>query len=386
MRNEVLIVAGEASADRHAASLVKELRLSDPGLHFFGVGGKHLREQGLEVVIPAEQLNVVGLTDWFDKLWKVLEGFGALKRQVQLRRPRAAILLDLPDFNLRLAKHLKKLGVPVVYYISPQVWAWRKYRVRAIRNLVDKMLVVFPFEREFYNRLRIPAIFVGHPLLEQVQKRLKYRDTQVIRSSPRVAILPGSRTSELVHHTELVKELCYLLKKKYPQAQLRIPVASTLSFEQVSQRFQGCPVEVVTVDSREVIDWADVAAVASGTATLETALIGTPFTLFYRMSRLTRWAIQYAIRYRGFFCMANLLHGREVVREFLHERATARRVFEECVRLIEDEAYRRKMAQDLHACRVLLGDAGASQRAAKEVSRLLLRVSERGRQLVPSPV
>lgn len=371
MAVDILIVAGEASADLHGAHLVQALKRLCPDARFFGVGGKKLSSLGVEVCVPAERLNVVGGADWFDKIVDVLKAYRELKKEVARRQPAIAILLDLPDFNLRLARYLKRLGIPVAYYISPQVWAWRRYRTRTIRRTVDRMLVVFPFEKAFYEKQQIQTEFVGHPLLDHIVPRTVYRPQGEVVSAPRVALLPGSRTSELRNHASVLNGLATLLRAQYPGIEIRIPVASTLDEKVLREFFPDPRLQIVSGDSRQTIVWADIAAVASGTATLETAVLGTPFCLFYKMSQSTVWVIRYLIRYRRFFGMPNLLHGREVVREFLHEQATATGLFRECRQMIENEAYRRQITVEVSACRTLLGNPGASERAAHIIFKML---------------
>ena len=386
MKQEILIVAGEASADMHAAHLVQELKSLIPDAQYFGVGGRALAAEGMEILIPSSDLNVVGLADWREKLASVFAKFKALKKETSRRKPVLAVLLDLPDFNLKLSKHLKKIGVPVVYYISPQVWAWRRYRVRTIRKNIERMLVLFPFEKAFYEAHGVDAHFVGHPILENVESRTAHRSQDEVVRAPRIALLPGSRTSELRNHCEILKRLATGLKELYPDAQLRVPVASTLPWADVIAAFANSPITVTEQDSRETMRWADIAVVASGTATLETAIVGTPFCLFYKMSRTTAWLIKNVVRYRRFFGMPNLLHGREVVREFLHENATADALLQECRSLIGDERYRHKMAEDLAQCRSLLGEPGASRRAALQIHQVLRAQPARKASLVSAPV
>lgn len=385
MAPQILIIAGEASADLHGADLLKALREKLPAARFFGVGGRALAAAGLEVIVPADALNVVGVADWLDRAPTVLGAYRRVKKEAIQRRPDAAILLDLPDFNLRLSKHLKRQGIPVIYYISPQIWAWRKYRVKIIQKNIDKMLVVFPFEKAFYDRHGVDAEFVGHPLLDQVQTRSNYRNAESIQREPRIALLPGSRPSELRHHAELITQVARRLLDAYPWATLRVPVASTLTASQLRGFFPDPRIEVVEGDSRETLHWADVALVASGTATLETAMIGTPFALFYRLSPSTAWVVRHLIRYERFFGMPNLLHGKEVAREFLQEAATPDALYREAVRLIEEAPYREQVARDLRECRSLLGDSGAGRRAAETVLKVLRSQPIRGGSFVPAP-
>lgn len=384
MGHEILIVAGEASADLHASRLVAELRARRPELGFFGVGGKSLAQQGMQLSVKAERLNVVGIADWRDKVREVLGAYRDLKQEILRRRPQAAVLLDLPDFNLRLARFLKRQGIPVVYYISPQVWAWRRYRVRTIRRYVDKMLVVFPFEKKFYQERGVDVEFVGHPLLETLHSRAQTRPAAEVLAAPRIALLPGSRTSELRYHASLLQGLARRLLERYPAAEIRIPVAPTLSAHAIAEAIPHPAITLVEGDSRETLAWADCAVVASGTATLETALVGTPFCLFYRLSRTTSWIVRHLVRYRRFFGMPNVLLGGEIAREFLQEDATPDALMQECRWLIESAAYREWMAAQLKSVRCVLGSEGATERAATQVLRTVDRQPQGEVSSVPS--
>jgi lipid-A-disaccharide synthase len=367
MAPKVLMVAGEASADSHAAHLVDFLKQEFPGAEIYGVGGEALAAQGMDIVVRSETLNAVGLTDWLDRVGEVLGGFKKIVGLIRSRRPDFAVLLDLPDFNLRLAKRLKAAGIPVYYYISPQVWAWRRYRIRKIRRYVDKMLVVFPFEETFYRKHGVEVTFVGHPLMESIEPRSAYREAGAVRAAPRLGLLPGSRLSELSHHGALLDEVVHRLRRRYPRAEFRVPLASTVSEAQMRTHIRSPYVELVGGGARSVYEWADCALIASGTATLEAALVGVPFALFYRVSRFTAFAFRFFIRYRGFLGMPNVLLGREAIREFFQDDATADKLYEECVRLVESEKDREQCLASLRACRSLLGGPGASRRVASEL-------------------
>lgn len=374
MKREIFLIAGEASADLHGAKLLTQLKAQFPELTCFGVGGKRLREAGMEVSLDASELNVVGISDWMHKVPSVLKSYFGLKRLVRERKPNCAILIDLPDFNLRMAKHLKSWGVPVIYYVSPQVWAWRKYRIEQIKARVDKMLVVFPFEKTFYDQNNVDVTFVGHPLLEERVARDTYRTQQEIESAPRIGLLPGSRTSELRYHLPLLLETREQILKVFPQAQFFVPVAPTLRLQEVEHLMEGPSTTFCRGDAENVLKGCDVALVASGTATLETALTGTPFALFYRVSRSSAFIFKYIARYRGFLGMPNLLHGREIIREFFQEKATSENLVTETVKLIRNESYRKEVAERLVECRNMLGTQGATARAAAEVARVLENV------------
>ncbi|MBM4316474.1 MAG: lipid-A-disaccharide synthase [Deltaproteobacteria bacterium] len=367
MKKRLFMVAGEASADMHAASLLKELKNLNPEIECFGVGGPELRRTGMDIILESEKLNVVGISDWFDRMGEVLGGYRSVIKSLKSAPPDLAVLIDLPDFNLRVAKTLKRLGVPVIYYISPQVWAWRKYRINQIRRDVDLMMVVFPFEKEFYAKEGVEVAFVGHPLLESIRARSSYRNGSEIKIAPRVALLPGSRRSEVKFHAQVIVDLAQKIFEKYPKAQLRVPVAQTLSKDFVQEQLKGANIKIEEENSHHIIEWADVAVVASGTATLETALIGTPFALFYKVSSTSAWIYKKLVRFNNFIGMPNLLQNREVVKEFFQEEATPQNLFLEVDKLIQDETYRLSQSSSLLDCRKKLGDEGASLKAARNV-------------------
>ena len=367
MSKRLFMVAGEASADMHAATLLIELKKLNPDLHCLGVGGPMLRGLGMETILDSERLNVVGISDWLDRASEVLGGYRKVINSLKSNPPDYAVLIDLPDFNLRVAKHLKRLGVPVVYYISPQVWAWRKYRIKQIKRDVDLMLVVFPFEKEFYAREGLNVEFVGHPLLESIRGRESFRSQSEIFNSPRIALLPGSRKSEVRFHGPILKELAAEIIQKYPGAEFRVPVATTLSDVFVKQYMDSKCLNFQSGNSHEVLGWADIAVVASGTATLETALVGTPFTLFYKVSKTSAWLYRNLMSYRGFIGMPNLLLQTEVVKEYFQDLANPKTLYSEVDHLIQDENYRTTQASLLVKCRNLLGDRGANQRAAQSI-------------------
>ncbi len=368
--NEVLVVAGEASADLHAATLIQELRKQRPELHFFGIGGHHLKEAGMEIVLPAENLNVVGLADWLGHAPEILRSYWGFKRLLKSRRPQFAILLDLPDFNLRIAHFLKKLGVQVVYFIPPQVWAWRKGRIKQIQKLVDLLLVVFPFEKKFYQEHGVTAQFVGHPLLDRIEKRKAYRPFENVQRNPRIALLPGSRRSEVKYHLPILLELVPKILTRYPKAEFILPVAPTLQQETIQTQLKDLPIHL-SGEAYPTLEWADFAIVASGTATLETALIGTPFVLYYKVHSMSAWIFRHLIRYQGFIGMPNVLHQRQVVGECFQENATAECLLTEMERVFASQTEYEKMVRDLVQCRALLGNQGASVQAAHKIAEWL---------------
>lgn len=369
----LFLVAGEASGDAYAASLVRELRALHPALRVFGAGGARLAREGADLLVDARKVSAVGATDWWDRAGEILRGFGRLKRAAETEPIDLAVLIDLPEINLRLAKRLKRRGVPIIYYVSPQVWAWRRYRVHQIRQRVDRMLVVFPFEEKFYSSHGVEASFVGHPLVETVERRQELRGQAEVRAGARVAVLPGSRPSELRHHAPLLRETAARLREEGRVVEFRAPVAETLDENEVREAL-GPAISLVTGPraARDVLAWADVAAVASGTATLETALVGTPFVLFYRVTPTSAWIFRHFVRYRGHIGMPNVLLGREVAPELFQQAATPERLAAAVARLLDDESARREQWLRFGDLRDTLGGPGASRRAAIETIRAAL--------------
>jgi len=366
MKSDLFLGAGEASADLHAARVLAELRRHRPELTSFGIGGEEVRAQGTELVVAAKDLSLFGLTNLFSQAPRIWRSYQKVLKEIEARSPKVALLLDMPDLNLRLAEHLKARGTKIVYYISPQVWAWRRYRVNKIKRLVDKMLVVIPFEEEFYRDHDMAAEFVGHPLLETLSARTEYRPHSEVLAAPRIALLPGSRPSELHHHIPILNEVVKNLKQRFPSAEFRLPVPSTLSLDAVTAQAEPTILSQAG-GATEILAWADIALVASGTATLETALIGTPSTLFYESSKWNGWIYHNFIRYEGFIGLPNLLLGEEAVREFSQGQASVENLTGEALRLIEDDSYRRRQTDKLALCRANLGTHGASQKVAERI-------------------
>lgn len=364
-------VAGEASADLQASGLLRELMAKLPEAKFYGVGGTHCRKAGLEVLVPAESFNVMGLAEWWGKKFDLLKSYRKLVRDIRQSPPDFAVLVDLPDVNLRLAKVLKAQKVPVFYYFSPQVWAWRKYRVHHIRKFVDRMLVVFPFEQTFYEREQVKAIFVGHPMMESDAGLHRERSQSEIVQAPRIAILPGSRESEVHFHRPLIEETAKDLKDRYPQCEIRIPIAPTLSRDLFGTVLENLGVKLVEESSHSVMAWADVGAVASGTATLEAAVIGLPFVLFYRVSHSSFMIFKYLVRYGGFIGMPNVILQKKAVEELFQADATPDRLTGTLVGLIEDENQRRQMREDFVRCRELLNPPSELKPTAFAAAQIL---------------
>jgi len=373
---ELMVVAGEASGDLHAADVLAELRRRRPDLRAFGMGGPRLESAGLERLFDAREISVMGIAEVLPRLPRIWRVFRALVRAARERRPAAALLVDVPDFNLRLARKLRKLGVPVVFYVSPTVWAWRRGRVRQIARDVDRMLCILPFEEEFYREHGVRARYVGNPVVEQVPPpgtpEAFRRALGLDAARPTLALLPGSRPSELQRLLPAMVASAALLAKERPDLQLVVPVAPGLDRAPLEKAFAARGLRPTLVDGRaaEVVGASDVAVVASGTATLETALMLRPMVVVYRMSALS-WAVGKLLVKVAFVSLVNLLSGRRLVPELLQSQLRPEAVAEEVRRLWSPGSARDAQIEGLRALRSRLGDGPTASRVADEVLEVL---------------
>jgi lipid-A-disaccharide synthase len=374
----VLISAGEASGEMYGAQLIEGLRRLRPELRFFGVGGERMRAAGCETVVDAGQLAVVGITEILSHLPNIYARFRELVRAMEARRPDVAVVIDSPAFNLRVAKEAHRRGIPVVYYVAPQFWAWRQWRARIIRRYVQKALVIFPFEVEFYRKWGVDAEYVGHPLADtqpQAASRDDFARTEGLDPSKDwVALLPGSRRKEVLMNLPAMLGAAAQLGRQYEFA---LPVASTLQREWMQQQVKritsggpACSV-ILTSDVPSSLVHSRAAVVASGTATVEAALAGTPFVVVYRVSPVT-YALGRPLVHVKHFAMVNLIAGETVVPELVQGDFTAENVFTQVQRLLADGSARRQMMTGLARVRALLREQSASggtaaQRAAAAV-------------------
>lgn len=380
----VLIVAGEASGDRHGARLVAEIRQLLPEARFLGIGGEALAAQGVKLLARAEELAVVGFTEVATRLPAVLRAWRAIHRVLREEPPALAILVDFPDFNFWVARLAAWRRVPVMYYISPQVWAWRRYRVRTIARYVNRMVVIFPFEEEFYRRHGVPVTFVGHPLLETLPNLPPREallqgwglDPQVLT----VALLPGSRPSEIKRHLPTLLQAAQIVKLSLPESQFLLPLASP-SLRQPVERMVGeiwgeerrrgfaspeplAPqIRLIPGQAYGVLKAAHLAVAASGTVTVEALLAGTPTVIIYKLAPLTFFLARQLIRVPH-VGMANLLAGErlfpELLQHYCNPEAVAREVFGWLTEPARLEGLKRRLPRVVAS----LGEPGASRRAA----------------------
>ena len=365
----LLISCGEPSGEFYAAELVAELRKRHPDLEAFGLGGDRLAATNVRLLAHLRDLAVVGLVEVLSHLRRLKHLFDSVVAEAARTRPDVAVLIDYPDFNLRLARELKKLGIPVVYYVSPQLWAWRRGRIKEVKRDVAKMLVIFPFEEQIYRDASVPVTFVGHPLIDHVKppadRSAVAARLGLAQDRPVIALLPGSRNKEVGFNLPPMLEAVKLVRERRPELQFVLAAAPHLR----AGAFQEAPAAGVTVlegVTRDVLSAARVAIVASGTATVETALTLTPMVVVYRLSALT-YALGKPLVSVSNYAMVNLIAGRVVVPELIQGDFTPARVTEETLRVLDEGSLRAKMLRNLEEVREKLGKGGATIRAADEV-------------------
>ncbi len=375
---KILMVAGESSGDTHGAALMSELNQIASQLTFYGIGGPLMLKQGINAYYTIDSLRVHGLVELIPHLPRLYKILWHLRDSLSIEKPDFAILVDYPGFNLKLAAHLEKQNIPVIWYCSPQIWAWRKGRIHKIAQFVDKIIVLFPFEEQIYRNVGVNASFLGHPRVEDTVsseqidhfKQKYHQDT----TKPMITLAIGSRPSEIKFHLPIVLEALALLKVQGFEANYILPVADSLDFEWVQAQVQESTVPVNTLQNTflESIHAADAAIVASGTATLQTGLALTPFILIYKVAPLTFWLAKKMaqIPYLG---IVNILAQRFIVPELLQNDLTPPRVAQEILRILDDPAHRKQMIENLSSIRSQLGEPGAYQRAAQCIQEFMLK-------------
>ena len=363
-----MLVVGEASGDAHGAQLVQALHKRHAGLKVYGVAGERLQQTQFETLFSVAKLTGMGLVELAGNLGNLWRAYALLKRTLKQRRPNLLVLIDFPDFNLRLAKLAKSLRIPVLYYVSPQIWAWRKGRVRQIARWVDHMAVIFPFEAAFYERHGVKATFVGHPLLESVKagadRTATLEQMRLDPSKPTVALLPGSRHGEVSRHLPVMHAAALRLSKE-SGVQFFCVCASTIDPREVAAALNDdlLKVPIVQRDRYDAIHAADLVWTASGTATLEIALLGRPMIIIYRLSWLTFMIARLLVRV-DHIGMVNLIAGERLVPELVQNDANAQRIVEESRVLLNNTQRRESIMTKLAQLRPRLGGPGAAEQVA----------------------
>ena len=379
---KVMIVTGEASGDLHGANLVRALRAQSPDISFYGMGGTELESLGVDILCDADKVSVVGITEVFSHLKDIITALSILKKRMISDPPDLLIIIDLPDFNLILAKKAKKLGIPVFYYIAPQVWAWRSGRVRTIKRRVDKLGVILPFEENYFKQKGVDTEYVGHPLLDTVQTTLTRDDffqKHDIGAHQRcIGLLPGSRKKEIITLLPSFLEAAELLQKDEKQLGplvFLIPQASTITRKDLDDAgltmFQDrLDIKVITGDRYNMMSVCDGAVAASGTVTLELAILKIPMVVVYKLTNITYFLGRLLVKL-DHFSLVNLIAGKTAVPELLQHEVTAQNIAKKLASIAGETGERGQILLDLQEVRARLGERGASKKAADVAQGLL---------------
>ncbi len=373
---KILIVAGETSGDLHGAHLVKAALSLDPKLHFYGVGGEYLRSMGTDVVFDNSEVAVVGIVEVLSKLRSIYRIFRWLKRSLDRDKPALAILIDFPDFNLRLAKEANKRGIPVFYYISPQVWAWRRGRVKKIAKLVHKLVVILPFEVPFYRQSGVDCEFVGHPLIDIVKPHLaKEKAFDIFRldkDKRTIGLLPGSRRDEVQNLLPVLLKSAHLLLRDFPNLQFIIPIAPAINRFEVEKYIADSNVDIRVVGEHtyDVLNVCDLIITASGTATLEAAIMSTPMIIIYKVSFLSYLVGRLLVKVKD-IGLVNLIAEKRVVPELIQGQASPINICNEASRMLKNPHLLSMIKEELDKVKEKLGNPGTSQRAAQILYRVI---------------
>ena len=372
----VAILAGEASGDQHGAKLVSAMRQKNPALFFCGMGGDALRQAGVRIVMEASELTVVGITEVFAKIPAILRGMAKIKKLLKSLRPDILILIDFPDFNLHIAAFAKKLNIPVLYYISPQIWAWRQGRVKRIGKLVNHMAVILPFEQRFYQEHNVPVTFVGHPLLDTNLPAADQKWSAGSNDGTVIGLVPGSRDNEIIRHLPVMLDAAAILKKRLKHLTFIISHAPSVERKRIQSVIEGhclrADIEVISDAVETIFERCDVIVAASGTVTLQAAIHGTPMVIIYKVSPVSFWLGRALVRVPN-IGLVNLVAGKPLVPELVQHQASGENIASALEQMLKDTSQLNHLKQQLFALRDVLGGGGASERVADLALEMLKR-------------
>lgn len=374
---KVMISAGEASGDLHAANLVTSLHQIDPTIYVNGMGSDRMREAGVELLYDCRDIAVMGIVEVLAKWGTIMGALKILKQSLIDNPPDLLILVDYQEFNMKLARAAKKLGIKTMFYIGPQVWAWRSHRVKKIGRHIDMMAVLFPFEEAFYKKANVPVRFVGNPLVDEVKPEMDkseaYQHFNLNPGLKTIGLFPGSRRSEICRLMETLLQSADLIRQQYPDCQFVIPLARSVKLESLQplfEQYEHLPVQIVHSHIHDVMNCCDAIITASGTVTLETALMTTPMVIIYKMSGLS-YSIMKRLITIDHIGLPNILAGKEIVKEMLQEQANPENISAEILKMLQDPAYHQQITSELGKVRDKLGDSGGSEKVAHLAYELL---------------
>ncbi len=371
----VMIVAGEPSGDAHGAKLCRQLKKQSPKIELFGMGGVGMASSGVELVHRIEHTGVVGFWEVFKDIGRYRKIFNRMVEIMDERRPDAVVLIDYPGFNIRFARQAHRRGIKVVYYISPQLWAWGRRRVEKIRKYVDRMVVIFAFEKEFYRSWDVETDFVGHPLVDILEPMIGEEEAIPalnLDGSPVIALLPGSRKAEIERILPLMLKTAEIVRARKPGVQFALPVASAELRPLIEEHLQESSLDIrlITSGLPALLRGSDLAIVASGTVTLEGAIFGVPMIIVYKLSFFS-WLIARLLIRIDFIGLVNIVSGSMIVPEYIQFQARPSRIAARALDLLEDPSARAEMQSALEEVRKKMGPPGASRRAAEIILNLI---------------
>jgi lipid-A-disaccharide synthase len=373
-----MIIAGETSGDAHGAGLVRELKKLDPEVSFCGIGGEGLKNEGVRILVDTAELSMMGIIEVFSIIPAALKSYSCVKNILRNERPDLVILIDFPEFNLVVAKLAKKLSIPVLYYISPQIWAWRSGRIRRIKRDVDHMAVILPFEKNYYTAHSVPATFVGHPLMDHYSTIPAKKSPHVHGKNPVVGLLPGSRRSEIIRNLPEMLAAASQLQQRYKDMEFAVSLAPSIRREWVESYIdpyrQTCRIDLMDGNILDILNKSDIVIAASGTVTLETAIYGVPMVIVYRISPVSYMLGKSLVRVNH-IGLVNIIANERVVPELIQKDANPSKIAQTVSQMIDSPEMLERICEKLKTVRQRLGNAGAAEKAA-EIALFLLRQHE----------
>ena len=380
MNHELLIITGEDSGALYGGNLAREIKKLSPDINISGVGGKQMRSAGVDIFCDVSEISVVGFWEVIEKLGLIRRLYKQIIEKFDSGNVKGVVLIDYPGFNLKIAKAAKERGIPVFYYISPQVWAWRKSRVKTIKKYVDKMMVILPFEKEFYQREGVDVEFVGHPLLEVIDvsfnKKEICQDLGVDDKKLIIGILPGSRKKEIAYMLPEILKASSLIKEKYPSVQFLLPLSQSIEEDYLKNFITSdySYIKIVKGKNYDVMKVSDLLITKSGTSTLEAAIIGTPMIIVYKTS-ITSYYLAKALVNVTYAGLPNLLAGKEAAPELLQHKMNAKNIAEKTIYFLEKKDGLEQMREEFKNIKYSLGEQGASKRTASIIINHLKNIN-----------
>ena len=367
-----LIVAGEASGDLHGGDLVTHMKASNPNSRFFGIGGKRMREAGVTTFFDIARMGTVGILEAFAEMPLYLKVYRTLVREIRTGQYTALILIDYPTLNLLLAKKSRDAGCPVFYFISPQIWAWHKSRIRKIRETVTRMFVVLPFEKKLYDQAGVDAEFLGHPFADQVKlsmtREQAFEKFGLQPGSKTIGLLPGSRQNEIDSLLPVMLEAAEKIQKQMPDCQFILPVAGTINSDCIRNRLGDNPLKVRIIEGKsyDVMHCCDFLIIASGSATLEAGILRRPMVIVYKLKRITYWLAKLLVETK-MIGLVNIVAGKKLVPELIQGQVTADNIAQESLMILNDPERYQEVQKEMQKIQQALGEPGVMRRVAQSI-------------------